>query len=101
VAYEKLTVSSTALALSASVYQRARSAIIRIESDSVRYRLDGVAPTATDGILMNAGDVLVLSDPLLVHLFRVIRVSGDAVLHAAYMVDAAIAMSLVTPPAAE
>lgn len=100
-AYEKLTVSSTALALSASVYDRARSVLIRIESNAVRYRLDGEDPTATDGILMNIGDVLVLSDPLLLHNFRVIRVSEDAVLHAAYMVDAAVAMSLVTPPAAE
>jgi hypothetical protein len=40
------------------------TALVRIEGGSLRWRDDGTAPTATDGILMNDGEALVFDGDL-------------------------------------
>ena len=37
---------------------RAKGAVITVETDQVRYREDGDAPSSSEGILLNVGDVL-------------------------------------------
>ena len=60
--YSTLTVSNTALVLKDNATPEmpkfAHGAIITVEDDQVRYREDGTAPTSTEGILLNSGDVL-------------------------------------------
>ena len=81
-AFETLTVSSTGLALTrASEFE---SAYITTETDSIRFRLDGVSPTATVGHLVSAGGQIILTGSAEVRGFRVIRVSTDATLRVSY-----------------
>jgi hypothetical protein len=93
-AFEKLTVSSTVKTLTASVYHQksstnapnkiARFATISVETDSIRYRLDGTDPDSTTGHLLQVGDVLELDSANDVAKFKAIRVSGDATIQVSY-----------------
>lgn len=55
VGYEKLTVSTVSVGL-AAIPLTADSVILRVESNPIRYRGDGTAPTATDGMGILATD---------------------------------------------
>jgi hypothetical protein len=57
-------------------------ALITCETASVRYRDDGIAPTTTVGILLNAGDVLFYTGNLAAIQF--IAVSGSPSLSVAF-----------------
>ena len=55
--YATLAVSTTAVALPAALSgtkENAQAAYVTVETNSVRYRVDGVDPTATEGHLMPA-----------------------------------------------
>ena len=92
--FEKLTVSSTAKALTATKYvkrstsdipnQVAHFAVISVETDQIRYRLDGTDPDSSTGHLLSAGDVLVLDNPDDIRNFRAIRVTTDATIQVSY-----------------
>ena len=82
--FETITVSSTALALTENLVENADVALLTLESASVRYRLDGIAPTATVGHLMSAGDVIKLNSFWELDQFRVIMVSVAATLTVSY-----------------
>ena len=83
--FESLTVSTKVLPLTRVVLGDRDQAFITIESQAVRYRVDGGDPTATVGIVLNAGDILELSGRNEVTQFRVIRRDGaDATLRATY-----------------
>ena len=89
-AYEKLTVSTAAVGLTAAVYEPLNKfpvkAVLRVETADIRFRLDGIAPTSTDGIALRAEEVLELSDYDEVAGFRAIRAaSTDATLHVQYV----------------
>ena len=60
--YSTLTVTDTAqvLATAASpvLASQAHGAVISVEAAPVRWRDDGTAPTASEGHLLNVGDVL-------------------------------------------
>ena len=83
--YEAITVSTTALSLSAATYVGYRTAVITVEDFAVRFRVDGTNPTATEGHLVNAGGKIVLGSADEIAQFRVIRQSsGDAKLRVSY-----------------
>ncbi len=60
--YSTMTVTSTTKVLatgsSPALPDGAHGALITVEDDQVRYRIDGTAPTASEGHLLNVGDVL-------------------------------------------
>jgi hypothetical protein len=61
--YQQLTSLGSATGFS-SVPAESKLAMIQAESQNVRYRDDGVNPTATVGMLLAAGDMLVYSGKL-------------------------------------
>lgn len=86
-AYEQLTVSSTAVGLTSSKYKPATGrpaniAIIRVAGGNVRYRQDGVDPTASVGVPVNVGEILTLDGDLASYKF--IRQTVDATLDIEY-----------------
>lgn len=83
-AKETLTVSSTALPLTANLAESRTHAFITVAADAVRFWLDGTAPTATVGHLANVGDTIVLTGRAELDGFRVIRVTTDATLSVSY-----------------
>jgi hypothetical protein len=89
-AYEKLTVGVTATPLTASVYEPLNKfplkAVLRVETADIRFRLDSVAPSSTDGIVLRADEVVELENYEEVLGFRAIRAGGsDATLHVQYI----------------
>ena len=83
-AYESITVSSTAKTLTAATYEARPYAFITVENAQIRFRLDGTAPTATEGHLAEPGDIIHLRNHDQLEDFQAIRVSADAVLKCAY-----------------
>lgn len=87
-AFEQITVSSTALPLTASKYNPttfgpALMAVITTETDSVRFTVDGTTPTSSVGTLVTLGGVIRICQPDMVK-FKVIRVTNDAPIVAIY-----------------
>jgi len=69
--YEKLA-PTTSTGISASLLlpstgnyadNPARAALVSVETNPIRYRMDGTAPTATEGLLLPAGSYLTVSNP--------------------------------------
>jgi len=83
-AYESITVSSTAKTLTAATYEARPYAFITVENAQIRFRLDGTAPTATEGHLAEPGASIHLRNHDQLEDFQAIRVSADAVLKCAY-----------------
>ena len=78
-AYESLTVVDSATALTNTVYTADhRYAFISVEEAPIRIRLDGVDPTATEGILMSPGDTLTLDSHEDIETFRAIRTTSTS-----------------------
>jgi hypothetical protein len=88
-AFETITVSTTAIGFTASKYQPtglqpAALAVVTLESNDVRYRSDGLNPTASVGhVLASAGAVTVCGLQSLQQV-RFIRVSADATAQVSY-----------------
>ncbi len=92
--YSTLAVSSSAVGLSSAsptlavvslLKARAFGAVMTVETDQVRYRMDGTDPTSTEGHLLNAGDILTFDSwsqginwRSVLNKIRFIRVSSDA-----------------------
>ena len=81
--YEVITVNTvvksldpTKIAPSGNV--PARAALITVENASLRFRLDGNNPTATNGHRLQTGDVLVLVGINNLRNFRAIRDTGTS-----------------------
>ncbi|KKM80332.1 hypothetical protein LCGC14_1340880 [marine sediment metagenome] len=83
-ASKALTVSSTALGLDSALRQSHEAARIVVETDQIRYWLSDKIPTASDGILVEKGDILLLETAEEVRDFRVIRVTTDVTLMVEY-----------------
>jgi hypothetical protein len=86
--YQKLTVSTTAVALTlptASVGKgrKPRFAMLKVETNPVRYR-DDADPTATDGILMAIADPAFLYQGDLGTLKFIRQGGADGTLHVLY-----------------
>jgi len=61
-------------------------AYVQAETQDVRWRDDGTSPTATDGILLTAGDVLIVDRGQL-NVIEFIEVAATAVLHVSFYKD--------------
>lgn len=90
-AFENLTVSNTAIPLTAGIYSKndglecCNKATLLVEDAGIRYRVDGGNPSATLGLLANNGDVISLIGRTEIKLFRAIRAtSTDAKLTCDY-----------------
>jgi hypothetical protein len=85
-AYEAITVSSTAIGFTASNMDspRCRAVFITVESDQIRFRIDGTDPTSSEGHLVNAGSNITLVNEHDIHKFKAIRVTTDATLRVTY-----------------
>jgi len=79
-AYESLTVADTAIILTAAVYAQtdyAIKAFITLEDAQIRWRIDDVNPTASEGHLFEAGQNLMLESSDAVKQFRAIRTGAS------------------------
>lgn len=90
IGYEDITVSSTALGFTTGTAfpdgktARADLAVVTCETDAVRYRLDGVAPTATVGHKLAADGSLTIYGERNLKAAQFIRVTLDATLRVTY-----------------
>ena len=87
--YESLTVSSSAVSLTQSKYDRVPpvvGAIVTVDTAPIRWRKDGTAPTATEGqFMIPTGDPLILLGPDLPN-FKAIRFgSSNATIRVHYL----------------
>lgn len=87
-AYEQIVVSNAAVPCTAATQGPAGSppakrAVVIVETDAVRFRADGVAPTATVGMLLAVGDQMVFWGED-IRAVKFIRVTGDAKVNVEY-----------------
>ncbi len=83
-ASKALTVSSAVVGLDEALRSSHSAARLHIETDQIRYWLSDKLPTASDGILTEAGDIIILETAEEVRDFRAIRVTADATLMVEY-----------------
>lgn len=72
ISYEAITVAGTAIPLT-TIPAGARYARIFVETAPIRFRVDGTAPTATQGELVEAGSVIILDSRDQIQKLQVIR----------------------------
>lgn len=91
--FESITVSTTAIGFTASKIlqnetggfkRRCTKALFTVETNSIRFRLDGTAPTATVGHLMAAGDSFLVTGDTNITNMKLIRQSADATVMVTY-----------------
>ena len=89
-AFESITVAGTAIGPTAATISPtgapgAVRATLTLETAQVRYRYDGTAPTATEGHLLEVGDVLTLEGHVNISRLLAIRTGGTSgVIKASY-----------------
>lgn len=91
--YESITVSSAAIGFTTAELDKATALYGRdvdhvtctVETNPLRYTVDGTTPTSTVGHLMSAGDAFVI-DKDDVRKFRAIRTGSDATLKCTFYV---------------
>ena len=82
---ETLTVSTTALPLTAPKYGSATQALITVETEAIRFWLSGQAPTATTGHAVEPNNAIELTSRAQIEGFRVIRRdSADSTIQVSY-----------------
>jgi len=81
---ETVTVSSTAIGLTPATYEGFENCLITIETDSIRFWLDGSIPTAAVGHMVYATGQILLQSPAEMQKFLAVRVSTDATLRVSY-----------------
>ena len=76
-AFEPLVVSTVVVSLNSEIYmnglERSNRATIDVQTAGIRYRVDGGLPSATLGMVVNAGDIIRLESYNDIKLFRAIR----------------------------
>ena len=84
--FETITVSSSAIRLTGTEVTDHDVAVIDVETQALRFRVDGVAdPTATVGRIAGVSDIIELTDPAELANFRAIRKDGaDATIQVTY-----------------
>jgi hypothetical protein len=80
VGYQQITGMTTSTSL--VVPQSSTFAIIQAEAQNVRWRPDAIAPTATVGMILFAGDDMIYTSDL--QKFRVIEMVSGAKLNVSY-----------------
>lgn len=84
-AFESVTVSTNSTALTTATLNDAQFALITVETAAVRFRIDGTAPTASVGHVLEPGDILELDRNSQLAEIRFIRRDGvDATLRVSY-----------------
>ena len=78
IAGEALAVAGAAVGFTAATFLAATVAFVQCQDAAIRYRLDGTNPTATVGLRLDPGDVLVLDFPDQISRIRFIRESGTS-----------------------
>ena len=87
-AFEKIAVSSSAIGITSTLVtvneagglkKRAVSALISVETNSIRLRIDGTDPDASTGHLLAAGDYITIQGESNISRLKMIRASADAV----------------------
>ena len=77
VGFETLTIADSVKTLTSSVYSPAENtasrAMVTAEGGDFRYKVDGNNPTASEGHLVEAGDILEFDDITLIENFKAIR----------------------------
>ena len=82
--YQQVTVSTSAVSIAAATLSGKRGCVLRVESDSIRYRQDGTAPTSSVGMPIAAGEVMEVDSVTDLVQAQFIRSgSGDATLNVA------------------
>lgn len=81
--------TATAVSLTLPTNTRPSHAIIQVTANSVRWRADGTAPTATSGILVSAGSNIEFMDPMfdyesIIRRIQFIGISGTATIEVAF-----------------
>lgn len=82
VGFQQFAAGSLAAAQALTVPAKARYAIIQAEAQNVRWRDDGVAPTAAVGMVLAAGDDMLYTGQL--SKFRAIAAVAGAILNVTY-----------------
>ena len=85
--YEAITVSNAVKTITAGLItpvagsytgKSAIQAIISVETDQIRFRLDGGNPTDAVGHLLDIGDYFIVDGPTAIANLKMIRVTTDA-----------------------
>lgn len=91
-AYEEITVSTTALGLTAATYAAsggwpcAQRAVVQVLSAGIRFKLNGDSPTSSTGFAESAGSSFTLDNEAEISGFKAIRSGGaDAKLIVSYL----------------
>ncbi len=86
--HEELTISTVALGFTAGTIQQAAGnaaiAVITVETDSIRYWLDGTTPTSSSGHLAPADSAFTICGLNSIKNFLAIRVTLDAAIKVSY-----------------
>lgn len=83
--YERLTVTNTAVSSLNEVYREdSNAAFITVETNNIRYRIDGGDPDANDGHLVYASQNLWFECPASIRKFKAIGSGGNATLIVTY-----------------
>ena len=80
--YEQITSLSAAKGLTAATYDGATYAVIQAETQDVRWRDDGTAPTTSVGMLLSAGQQIAYYGDL--SAIKFIEVTASAKLNVSY-----------------
>lgn len=93
-AFEQITVGAGSTALTSAVYldrsteaakaQKAMEATITVETNGIRYRVDGGTPTSTVGHLLPSGSAITLVGTTAIANFRAYAPTPSAVLSVTY-----------------
>ena len=77
-AFESVTVAATAQALTSATVSTHTYGVLTLETASIRFRLDGVDPTAAEGHLLQVGDTLILTSNADLLSFRGFRTGATS-----------------------
>lgn len=86
-AYSRLTVTNAGVVrLSSTERETAGAVFITIETNNIRYRIDGGNPSLNFGHLVVAASYqnIWLNDPASIKEFRMIAIGGNAIVHVTY-----------------
>lgn len=72
-AYESVTVAAAAIGLTSATYANAIYVEMTLETAQIRIRLDGTNPTASEGHIVERGDVITLEGTAQISQFRAYR----------------------------
>jgi hypothetical protein len=83
--FQKLTISTSAVGFTKpAVTPTVRAVTVTVETNNIRYRIDGSDPDATTGHLLYDGDVLDITNVNSINSFKAIAVGSDATIHITY-----------------